>query len=314
MLLNDYIKREAIVAGLLCSLLVSLRIFFPLQFCCAASLFVAFVSYGNAYGLQACAVAVVCLLIESALGIFPSQQALWNATLLPIVDLIVPVGVVGYCFLQKKVVGRKTWWYPESFLLRNFTILCALVAMIYSVTQFSPDQMIPIVEEAAKTIQNMLGANNNINIDMIKRGMMPWAKVFSGIYVLSNAMGLLINFAIALKIAEKLQRKQRNFDLTTLQLHPFLGAAPLVLLTAAILLPSVGHILGSAAIAMTIGPLITGLVSIHRRISQQHAQKTLMIYGSILLLALFFPTLLSILFLLAIIVGISNSLRNNDVG
>ncbi|MDR2682005.1 MAG: DUF2232 domain-containing protein [Holosporaceae bacterium] len=254
---------------------------------CAAFLFTpllllfAFFSYGEKIG-------TIASIIAATFIVFFYHEATASAILF----FVVPAMVVGYGSLRNIREGKKIWWYPESFVLRDMIWTFVLSLILLSLTSY-PEQLLD------SFVHNMHLVIPNVNASDMQLLMALMTKSFFGIFVFSHMIGFVFYFLIADFVSRYLKKNIRpNFDMCNIAISPLLGVFPLVALVMASLWGGSSQIFYGLVAASLIAPLISGISLVHFFISNRNNSKIFLI----IFYLMFF--LMPVLIIFTILLGI----------
>ena len=243
---------------------IKLPIFFA-----SIPLFVAYLSFGEVIGLSS------TMLASVGIALFVPIQASSEI----ILNIFAPAAVLGHFSIKSITKGRKTWWYPESFLLRNFMLLSLFSVVALSMT-FCTEQTMTEASQAAMDLLLSNGkGNNDINAIAIKQYLAFFVKYSVGISVIMKMMFSLLNFQLGHLISKRLKKNIRpEFDFSNIRIGNMMILLPLVSLTLSYIFPRIEFILCGIFVVSLFAPIISGLSLIHCFYTRKHKRRILIAY------------------------------------
>lgn len=286
--------RNAIILGMCGAFLVIPSGFFLLNlivFFAGLPLFISYLSRGEKSGLISSATFLIMAAIFCPMAI----------SLNVFLNIILPTSVIGYFSVQHISKNKKTWWYPESLLLRHFVIISIVSLILMSLTFYTEKDMMNAYSEIPKLFLK----TDNPDALLMKKyltSLEKYVKYAVGANVLSNMMGVISNLYIAHLICKKMKINIRpNFDILNLSVSQLVVILPIVALTIAQIVPCLSFICSGLFVVGLFAPMISGFSILHFFINEKQKRSILMTFY----IALFiFP--LPVM-LLVIMVGIIDS-------
>ncbi|MDR2107298.1 MAG: DUF2232 domain-containing protein [Holosporaceae bacterium] len=247
--------------------------------------FVAFLAFGDHRGAVVSAVAAV-----SSFLILPAPSATEV-----LFSSLAPAVLLGHLSLKSITVKRKTWWYPESLLLRRFMLLSFASVIFLSLFVYREELLMKGVNEMLKIISE--GKDPKIISSAQSFGATA-VKYAVGMQILMKMLISLLNFHLAHLIAKRMKKNIRpGFDFRHLTIDGFMAVTPLVALTAALLFPSVSFVCSGIFVAGLFAPMICGFSVIKGFSGGQKWERTWNVFFGCALLFLTFPTIVCVVLL-----------------
>ena len=177
-------------------------------------------------------------------------------------NIIAPAIVVGYSANRSITKKRKKWWYPESFLLRNFTVLSICSVIFLSLTFYNKDVILKAYDEAFNILKNMDGLKGmQQDLSVL---LPPFVKFSVGIGIFIKMLASVINFRIAQILSQKNRKNLRpNFNFLNLYIPNWLALLPLLSLSIVLTFENIAYVFGGIFIVSSFAPLICGFSLIH---------------------------------------------------
>lgn len=243
---------------------VKLPIFFA-----SIPLFVAYLSFGAFIGLSS------TMLASVGIALFVPIQASSEI----ILNIFAPAAVLGHFSIKSITKGRKTWWYPESFLLRNFMLLSIFSVVVLSMTFCNEQAMTEASQTAVDLLLSNSKGSNDINAIAIKQYLAFFVKYSVGISVIMKMMFSLLNFQLGHLISKRLKKNIRlEFDFSNIRIGNLMILLPLVSLTLSYIIPQMSFILCGLFVVSLFAPIISGLSLLHYFYMQKHKRRILIAY------------------------------------
>ncbi|MDR2268289.1 MAG: YybS family protein [Holosporaceae bacterium] len=191
---------------------------------------------------------------------------------------LLPSFVVGYSMMRNVMANSKTWWYPESYVLRNLFLVAIISVLLLSLTVYSEVFLKKQAEEIAKIIfQDQL---------IIARQFSTlYVKCLVGMSILSSTLGTIFDFLVAHYVSCRLKINIRpKIDLLNLSISPQIAAFPLAAFIAAASIQSISHICYGLVIAGLAMPLAVGFSIVHFYADYQNNKIILYVFYGLLFL------------------------------
>lgn len=181
-------------------------------------------------------------------GIFLLQPI--PAFVLHFTSYIFPAITLGWMSMRYIKIDGKIWWYPESRLLRDITLVTIFSTLFLSTSVLKENYIQGLLEQ----LQNLSGLQIN---PILKNAAV-------GISTLFNTAFVLINYRLAYLIAKKKKiLVRKNFDFYNLTLPNTLAVLPLILLIALLIFKSYAFLITGALISSMLAPFLNGLSLVH---------------------------------------------------
>jgi hypothetical protein len=265
-------------------------LFFPFKFTLFFSglpIFVSFLAYGNGNGVLS------TFLVSAILFLTCPLEASCDIFL----NFIASAALLGYLSTKNIVKGRKTWWYPESFLLQYFVLL-SLFSVAFMSMVFYPED---VLLKASKEVLKILFKPNDPNAFLLQQYFNSFIKYSVGIGVLTKMFFTVLNLGLAHLFLKKINKNIRpTYDLRNLTMHNFLAILPLAFLTLARLIAEWSFVFSGLFAVGLFAPLLVGFQVIRRFSENQGNGARIIFYVALFILTL--PTLA-----LLVVLGIIDS-------
>ena len=229
----------------------------------------AYLSFGEVigFGATALASAVIALLVP----IEVSCEIILN--------IFAPAALLGHFSIKSITKGHKVWWYPESFLLRNFMLLSLFSVILLSVTFCTEQAMTEASQAAMNVLLNNSKDGNNVNAIAIKNYLSAFVKYSVGISVVMKMMMCILNFQFGHLISKRIKKNIRpEFNFSDIRISNWMILLPLVSLSLSYIFPQSSFVLCGIFVVSLFAPTVSGLSLIHCFYERKHKRRILMAY------------------------------------
>ncbi len=244
---------SAVVLGICAVALVLCGGFFPLNFSiffAGVPLFASYLSKGTKNGTISSIVCIGFVLafckIETSVDI--------------ILNVVLPPSIIGHFFIKCISKNRKTWWYPESFLLRNFIVISLVSLIFMSLTFYTEKHMAKAFDIAIDAIPN----KNSPEICFVIQYLKSFIKYSLGISIFSKMIATISSFQIAYFICKKKKMNIRNeFSILNLSIPNWMAVLPIISLTIAKVAPFFSFVCSGIFVVSLVAPMLAGFSLLH---------------------------------------------------
>lgn len=255
LLKNQATDKSAIFLGLAGVFVAFFSICTPLKFLLLflnIPIFYSYFTLGSRSGLITTAVLLVPMLI------FMPFSAFCDIFL----NTIAPAVLVGHFSIQNISQNRKKWWYPESFLLRDVTLLAIFSVIFLSVTFFRESVILDSYTNALKVVSGIEGMENvQVNLSLVLKSIVKFSV---GIGIFTKMMLNVMNFKIADALAKRFHKNLRpDFDFSAVRVPTLLALLPLLSLALCLGIDAISFIFGGIFIVSSFAPIICGFSLLH---------------------------------------------------
>jgi hypothetical protein len=211
--------------------------------------------------------------------------------------LIAPSMMLGSFLNDNIVKNKKTWWYPESFLLRNFVIVYFIAAIVLSFTVFPESYVDEMYRSVFANMEKLEGVTQQ-QIDSIKSAteyLKPYyLKFFLGFEVIVKMFMVAINLRLAHALGKKIAKNIRStIDLRNIRISHWMAVSPMVFFTLSQIFVGASYLLTALFVVTLFAPLIAGFsVGHYFFASFQHTRFWNFIF---ILFSVFFPLVIALL-------------------
>ncbi|MDR0753416.1 MAG: hypothetical protein LBE95_01980 [Holosporaceae bacterium] len=214
-------------------------------------IFIAYLAYGNKNaGISALALTILLFFstaLEISIDIF--------------LNIIAPAILLGHLSIKNIQMRRKTWWYPETYMLQYLAALSFISVAFLSMAFYSESSLIRNVEDA----MNALLKPGDPNAVFLQKYLLSSVKYAVGIGTLIKMLITMLNFGLAHLIAKKIKKNIRpGFDFNHLTIHYSFAIFPLLSLTLAKIFHCLSFVCSGLFVVGLFAPAINGFSAIHR--------------------------------------------------
>ncbi|MDR0632103.1 MAG: DUF2232 domain-containing protein [Holosporaceae bacterium] len=246
--------------------------FHSISFLSGVPISVAYLAYGDRSGFISLFIATILLFLVS------SPESSCDLFL----NIMAPAALLGHFSIKNIVKNRKTWWYPETFLLRNLVLLFAASTLFLSLTIYSEDVLL----KAAQNVKDSLLQSSGANAVLLQQYFISSMRYSVGIGALIKIFIALSNFSLAHCITKKIKKNIRpGFDFKKLTFHYFFTIFPLVSLTLANIFTSLSFVGSGLFVVGLFAPMAGGLSVVHR-FFEKNRSRLITFYLALLLITL----------------------------
>lgn len=258
--------RNAIFYGICAAFLVLFCGFFPFNFSiffAGLPLFFSYLSCGKYDGALSSLVTFIIVVV------FCKNEIVLNVSL----NVIFPAVVLGQCSIKSIVNGKKTWWYPESFLLNHLVFISILSLIVMSLTFYNENKILSLYDE---TMKILFKDNTSPEVAIICKQFQKFIKYSVGIGIFSKMLITISNLQIASIISKRLKMNIRpQFDTTNITVPYWLSIISIIFLTVASIAPGLSFIFSGLSVVGLFAPMISGLSLIHFYAQKMKREKIL---------------------------------------
>lgn len=293
-------NRRAALLGVGCALwfFLDAHCFFGIfAFLGGSALFFSYLSQGQISGVVSSAVTTICMAFLLPSVVFSHR----------LLETVVPTAILGYFMMRNIKKDGKVWWYPESFLLRDCSIIFYMVWIVLAYTLQTEDNVFNIYETAVRTIFPQY-------VDFFTKGdgavqIKSILSYCGGIPVFLSMFETVFNLEMAYICKVRLKEKfnapgfnsRNSFDFLNLDIPSWMALFPLVAFIFASVFPSFSYVLRGLGVVGLFAPATCGFSLIYWVASKRGNRRLITLF---IVLTLVFPIYL----ILAIaMLGIINS-------
>lgn len=244
--------------------------FTPIKFSvlfCSFPLLFAYLAHGKIVGAGAslCSAIIVLALIPI------------EASLDVMLNILAPAALLGHLSILSITKSRKTWWYPESLMLKHFTTLSLFSVVVLSLTVCSEQTMLAASQKA---FELLISSNSNVfNNIAVKKYIEASVKYSVGINVLTKMCFVVFNLQLAFFLSRKMKKNIRpSYNLLNVRIPNWMVVLPLISLSLSFIFPKFAFILCGVSIVSSFAPMFCGLSFVHCLYAKKHQRRVLIAY------------------------------------
>ncbi|MDR2724400.1 MAG: hypothetical protein LBB25_04360 [Holosporaceae bacterium] len=254
-------------------------------------IFIAYLVYGRESGGVSAVVLAIMLFLIAPLEV--SCDVLLST--------IAPAAVLGHLSVKSITQGRKTWWYPETFLLQNFILLYFFVLIFLSIVSYPEDYCARITQRMLKKLCPQDGPNTIF----MRQYLFASYQYTVGMLTLYKMIITLLIFALVHRVTKMVKKNIRpSFDLKHLTIHYSIAIFPLIFLTLGKIFHGLSFICSGLFLVGLFAPAVSGFSVIYRLAGGK--VRTLLVFH-ISLLVVTVPTIV-----IVILIGVIDSFRSSS--
>lgn len=267
---NSRVIRQIALFGGISGFMALFCVFTPIKFLVLFSslpLLFAYLVYGRVVGTGAGALSSVIVL-----AIAPIE-----ASIDVVFNILASSALLGYLSVLSVVKSRKTWWYPESLMLKHFTMFSLFSVIFLSLTVCSERAMLEASQKALEFLAS--SGSNAFNYVVVKKYIESTVKYSVGINVLTKMCFVVFNLQLAFLLSKKMKKNIRpGYSLLDIRVDNWMVVLPLATLSLSFIFPNFAFILCGIAIVSGFAPMFCGLSFVHCLYAKKHQRRVLIAY------------------------------------
>lgn len=267
---NFRVIRQVALFGGISGFVALFCVFTPIRFLVLFSslpLLFAYLVYGKVVGGGAASLSSILVLALAPI----------EASVDVVLNILGSSALLGYMSVLNVVKSRKTWWYPESLILKHFTMFSLFSVVFLSFTVCSERAML----EASQKALEFLASNGSsaFNYVIVKKYIESTVKYSVGINVLTKMCFVAFNLQLAFLLSKKMKKNIRpGYNLLDIRVDSWMVVLPLATLSLSFIFPNFAFILCGIAIVSGFAPMFCGLSFVHCLYAKKHHRRVLIAY------------------------------------